>query len=272
MEAAHVSSHALRRWLSSAVVSVVCLTALAGTARSQEIQPEPQNVDKLIEGIRQGTFTPSTVNRIVQLRAVQAIPTLKQQFAANTDKVTKQALANALVRLGDSEQMYWDFLAEHAKTAVENDAPFPIAFDAEGKLVPRKLTPEFLTWAKEHNVSPESASQVQVYELPVDLTFLAAAGDPRGLVLLRQGLSSHNYLIQAVAAKGLARLRDTSSVPLIIAACRRAPAQAAELIARALVFFDDARAQEAAESFIKNQEILDELRRLSREKGSAGVF
>jgi len=272
METANFLFRALRWWLSNAVICGVCFAAFGVTVHSQLEKPESQNVDNLIETIKQGTFTPATVNRIVQLRAVQAMPVLKQQFAVNADKVTKQALASALVRLGDTEVVYWDFLTDHAKAAVESDSPFPIAFDAEGKLLPRQLSPEFLGWAKAHNMSPESASSIQVYAFPVDLTFLAVTGDPRGLALLRRGLSSRNYFIQAVAAKGLAKMRDTSSVPVIIAACRNAPAQAAELIARALVFFDDDRAQSAAETFIKDRQMLGELRRLSREKGPAGVF
>lgn len=272
MEAANFSFRVFRWRLSNAVICAVCIAALGGTTHSQGRQPESQNVDDLIERIKQGTFTPATVNRIVQLRAVQAMPVLKQQFAVNPDTLTKQALASALVRLGDTEDVYWDFLVDHAKVAIENDAPFPIAFDTEGKLVPGQLSPEFLAWAKAHNMSPESASSVHVYALPVDLTFLAVTGDPRGLAWLKRGLSSRNYFIQAVAAKGLAKLRDTDSVPVIIAACRKAPAQVAELIARALVFFDDANAQSAAETFITNQQVLGELRRLSREKGPAGVF
>jgi hypothetical protein len=272
MDAANVLFRFLKRRLSNAVICAVCFAALIPTTHSQERQTENQNVDELIERIRQGTFTPAMVNRIAQLRAVQAMPVLKQQFAVNGDTLTKQALASALVRLGDTDDTYWNFLVDHAKVAIESDAPFPGTFDSEGRLTLGQLSPEFRAWAKSHDASPERSSSVQVYALPVDLTFLAITGDPRGQELLRRGLSSRNYLIQAVAAKGLARLRDTNSVPEIIAACRNAPAQAAELIARALVFFDDARAQSAAETFITNKRVLAELRRLSREKGPAGVF
>jgi hypothetical protein len=272
MKAVNFSPRVYRWRLSRAITCAVCFVALVGTTHTQERRPESQNVDDLIESIKQGTFTPATVNRIVQLRAVQAIPVLKQQFAANADTLMKQALASGLVRLGDTEDVYWNFLVDHAKAAIESDAPFPSAFDTEGKLVRGQLSPEFVAWAKAHNMSPESASSVQAYALPVDLTFLAVTGDARGLPLLKRGLSSRNYFIQAVAAKGLAKLRDTNSVPEIIAACKNAPAQAAELIARALVFFDDPRAQSAAETFITNQRVLGELRKLSREKGPDGVF
>jgi hypothetical protein len=272
MKAANFSPRVLRWRLFKTVICAVCLVVLVGTTHSQERRPESQNVDDLIESIKQGTVTPATVNRIVQLRAVQAIPALKQQFAVNPDTLIKQALASGLVRLGDTDDVYWNFLVDRAKGAIESDAPFPSAFDTEGRLVRGQLSPEFVAWAKAHNKSPESASNVHVYALPVDLTFLAVTGDARGLALLRRALSSRNYLIQAVAAKGLAKLRDTNSIPEIISACRNAPAQVAELIARALVFFDDPRAQSAAETFITNRRVLGELRKLSREKGPDGVF
>lgn len=259
-------------WLSNVGICVVYYAVLMGTVHSQGRPPESQNVDDLIDKVRQGQFTPATVNSIVQLRAIQAMPVLKQQFATHTETLTRQTLASALIRLGEADPVYWDFLAAHARVAIESDAPFPSAFDADGKLIPRQLSPQFLAWATANNMSPESASSVQVYALPVDVTFLAATGDPRGLALLRRGLTSRNYFIQAVAAKGLARLQDTNSVPVIIDACRKAPAQVSELIARALVFFNDARAQTAAETFITNAEVLAELRRLNREKGPAGLF
>jgi hypothetical protein len=272
METVNRPSRALQRWVSIVVLCALCFILLVGTAYAQEKQPEVPNVDKLIENVRQGKFTPAMVNQIVQLRAVQAIPVLKEQFAANVEKLPKQVLASALVRLGAAEDSYWNFLVEQAKPAVENDAPFPIAFDDEGKLIPRQLSPEFVAWANAKNLSPEGASREQVNSLPVDVTFVAVTGDPRGRDLLRRGLSSRNYFIQSVAAKGLAKMRDKESIPLIIAACKKAPAQAAELLARALVFMEDAAAQAAAETYIKDRQVLGELRRLSREKGSAGVF
>jgi hypothetical protein len=226
----------------------------------------------LIDQVRKGTFTPAMIDRLVKFGAVQANPVFQQQFAAATDIVAKQALASALVRLGNTDAQYWDFLVDRARVAAESAAPFPIAFDNEGKLIPRQLTADFIAWARSQNLSPEQASHDQVYALPVDLTFLAMTGDRRGLPLLRRALGSRNYLIQAVAAKGLARLQDTGSIPAIVEACRRAPARVAELIARALVFFNDPGARAASETFITNRDVLEELRRLSRERGPAGAF
>lgn len=56
-------------------------------------------------------------------------------------------------------------------------------------------------------------------------------------------------MIQAVAASSLADLHDNASIPMIINACRRAPADAASAIARALLDFNDPEAQRAAKEF-----------------------
>ena len=69
------------------------------------------------------------------------------------------------------------------------------------------------------------------------------------------------------------RLSAGFALPTVITeAYEIAPAEVSPLVARALVFFDDAAAQSAAETFISNSEVLTELRRLSREKGLEALF
>jgi len=55
--------------------------------------------------------------------------------------------------------------------------------------------------------------------------------------VLRRGLLSPNYQIEIIAALGLADFGDKGSIPLIIEACSKAPAEAAAVIAEALVYF-----------------------------------
>lgn len=264
-------THRPRRWRVQYVsILVVCVLGLTDRARAQS--SGPQRNQNLIEELRRGMLTPAGISRLVELGEVRAIPVLQQQFAVATDNALKAALASALVRFGRRDAEYWDFLADRARLATEVDAPFPIAFDAQGKLLPQQLDGDFIAWARARNLSPEQLSRDQVYTRPAELAFLAVTGDTRGIPLLRAALGSRNYLIQAVAAKGLARLQDTGSISAIIEACAKAPAQVSELIARALVFFDDDRARRAAEMFISNREVLQELRRLSRERGPTGVF
>lgn len=74
--------------------------------------------------------------------------------------------------------------------------------------------------------------------------------DPRAVPLLRRTLLSPNYQIEIAAAEGLAEIGDKDSIPFIIEACSKAPAEPAAVIARALVYFDDNSAQSAVDQFI----------------------
>jgi HEAT repeat protein len=81
------------------------------------------------------------------------------------------------------------------------------------------------------------------------VSYLGKTGDRRAIPLLRQALSSPDFMIQTFAADGLAKLKNKASIPLIIQACRQAPADAAMVIARSLLDFDDPQAQSAAKTF-----------------------
>jgi hypothetical protein len=239
----------------------MCLLAwgalLAGVAYGQVEQNQPgkdvgavgkDKVADAIEKVRQGNFEKPFmesyyVERIADARAVQAVPVLKEAFARSQDVPTKAHIAGALVRLGDKEGVYWDFLVEQAIPAI--DSPDPRLVDSQGNTVSGQLSPEFIAWTKAHNVSSDP-----VYGLPVNVILLADTGDPRGIPLLRRGLLSPNYFIQAAAARGLDNIQDKDSIPLMIEACRRGPEAAAAGIARALVYFDDPRAQSAVDTYL----------------------
>lgn len=124
----------------------------------------------------------------------------------------------------------------------------PAKFDADGKLVPG-VSPEFADWAKAHNMSVDSAVNDAALLLPSAVLLLGETRDPRAIPLFRRGLDSPNFMIQADAASSLADLHDRASIPMIIEACRRAPADAAFAIAPALLDFDDPEAQRAANQF-----------------------
>jgi hypothetical protein len=213
-------------------------------------RPGPSEIEDALNRVKQGEFFLVDVGVIARAHLVQAIPILKEQFAKTQDPHFKDALASALVTLGDKEDAYWDFLAARANEAVESDIPFPRDFDSHGKIEKNHFSQAFLQWAKNHGLSPGDAGQIAGFELPGKVLMLAVTGDPRGLPLLRKALSSPNYLIQSVGAKGLARLQDKESIPLIIDACERAPADMAASIAEALIFFDDPQAKSASEKYI----------------------
>ena len=256
-------------WCLGASLTICLLT---GVLFSQVPRPASKTADELIAKVRTGQFGVMDVNEIANAGAAQAIPVLEAQFDAAEDPLFKKALASALVRLGDRQHGYWDFLAIKANAAIDSDAPYISEFDSEGYTIPRRFSRKFLEWAKAHQVDPNAAAQAQLYVIPGDVLYLAATGDPRGLTILRRGLLNQNYLIQYISARGLALLQDKDSIPLIISACEKAPSELWPLFARPLVFFDDVSAQRAASRFILNRDLLEEFRKVSREKGPQGLF
>lgn len=225
----------------------------------QQNQPNAQahhgdnaNVADAIAKLKSGSFALVDVDMIAKAGAVEAVPVLKQQFARCQDAFIKTKIASALVRLGDRDDIYWDFLVKQATPAVESDAPDFMNFDSQPS-TGSGPSPRFVTWAKAHGVSPESAGEDSMYWLPGKVMLLGSTGDQRAVPLLRRGLLSPNHQVEIAAAMGLAEVRDKDSIPLIIEACRRAPAGAAAAIAESLVYFDDAEAQSAVDTYVPKE-------------------
>jgi hypothetical protein len=210
------------------------------------------------------------IEQIAKAHAVQAIPILEAQFGRSRDPgekassasgsvglwdLDKAHIASALVRLGDKDAAYWTFLIKQATLAVESDAPSQVKVDPQGRVL-REPSPEFISWAKAHGMTSDSALEVAMYRFPGYVKFLAETADPRAIPLLRQALSSPNFMIQTYAAEGLAQLQDKDSILLIIEACQKAPVEAASAIARfSLPYFDDPRAQAAAETYLPKETV-----------------
>ena len=212
----------------------------------QAATSEPDKITDAIEHVKEGHFYPSHIEQIAEAHAVQAIPALKDRFVLSQEEDEKGKIAAALVRLGEKDDTYWSYLVAQATAAINSDLPFPTAFDSQGRQIPGQVSPEFTAWIKAHNVAPEVASQDAVFGLPGKLVLLGETGDARGVPLLRQALQSHNPMIVIMGAKGLAAAQDKDSIPLIIEACKRSPGTVA--IAESLVYFDDPRAQSAADT------------------------
>lgn len=172
-------------------------------------------------------------------------------------------IASVLIRLGAKDDLYWNYLAEQTKAALEINMPFPMKTDAqEGPNPPEN--PKLLSWAKSRNLDQNVVAMFQLMVLPTPITFLASTGDPRGIPLLRQRLTSHNPLIQASAAEGLAVLRDNDSVPLIIATCKKVSASERTLLAKSLLYFDDPQAQAYAALYLPKRTYLYIRQRVSQ--------
>ncbi len=257
----------LRRFIPCCLLLLGSLTQSAQCQSADRSAADDEAADKLsnlLLEVRNSNYDPVT--------SLQAGPALQEAFTNSTDSLTKENIASVLVTLGNKDEVYWSVLSKRAQQIVNSEAPYPLIFDASGKSIRGSFSPEFLKWVKANNLSQNEAWEEQMGMFPVELSFMATTGDPRGLSILRKGLSSPNYGVRAMAARGLAVLKDKDSIPLIIEAARKAPSEAEAWIARPLVSFDDSRARAAADEFIPDKALLGELRQTAKEKGPRGVW
>jgi HEAT repeat protein len=256
---------AARNTLTFVLCCSCAISAVAqGTSEAQTADDRAAQVANAVAKVRSGQFNGYHVEMIAEGRAVEAIPDLEKQFTLTSDPLDKAKIAQVLLYLGDKKDLYWDYLAELAKPAVESDAPDPGLYDAQGKPI-QGLSQEFIQWAKLHNESPVDASTKAVYEWPGIVMLVGGTGDPRAVPLLRRALSSPNSLIASAAVDGLAQMQDVASVPSIIARCEKARPDEAAIIAESLVYFDDPDAQASFKTFVPaNRATLLRQKRMSR--------
>lgn len=247
----------------------------AASAQSEQDQSNPplpqkpkETINDVIERVKQGDFALADLENIARAGAVHAIPVLEQQFAAAQDATVKGKIAFALVRLGDKSDIYWNYLAEQASLVVASDMPDPNNFDSQGKVIAGPSA-AFTAWAKAHKLTTEAAETLYGDYLH-DLMFLGETGDPRAIPYLRQALLSPNFEFETVASLALTEeLQDKASIPLIIDACQRAPAEAARGMAIDLLRIDDPRARAGAEQYLPKdlvEKIVAENRRKNQNK------
>lgn len=236
----------------------VCYGLLAGVAYSQSAQAQPSSndrrteIDDAVAKVKSGRFNGYHVGVIGEAHAIEAIPDLEKQFTVASDIVRKAKIAQVLLSLGDRKDIYWNYLAELVKPALESDIPSPIQYDDTGKSVPG-LSHDFVTWAQIHGLVPDEVGENAIYVLPGIVMLVGASHDQRAVPLLRRALLSPNPMIQIAASKGLAEMQDVTSVPLIVAKCKEVPAEEAEAIAESLVYFDAPEAQSMVDALVPKE-------------------
>ena len=253
--------------LGIALCSVLGCALLPGLAHGQPAQKTPSELETAIANVRSGNGNGRDVVIVADAGAVEVVPALEEQFKRATDVDTKVSIASGLVQLKDRDNTYWNFLLEQATLALDSNVPDSNFSESQGKLM--DPAPELQVWADAHGVSVNTAFQYARYDIPGKVLQLATTGDPRGIPLLRRALQSHNYLIVAWAAKGLAQIQDKQSLPLIVAAAQRAPTGYNYVIAESLLYFDDTQAQSAADQLMPKEKAT--MLREARAQGM-GVF
>jgi hypothetical protein len=253
-----------------ALCFVLAFPLLPGLAHGQAAQRKPEELDTAVASFQMGSFDNEDLKTVARAGAAQRVlPALEQQFARATDIARQGIIAKALVRLGDQDNTYWNFLLQQATLAVDSDLPDPF-HDSHGKATGRQPSQEFMTWTQAHHVGLSTAVSSWTYDLPGKVLLLGETGDPRGIPLLQRGLQSHNYQIVAWAAKGLALTQDKQSIPLIIAAIQRAPPEYTSLIAEPLLYFDDTQAQSAFDTYTPKEKAVMARQEKARGRGVFG--
>ncbi len=226
------------------VLGWLCFSA-AGQSLDPSAEASRQQIRQITDELIQGYFGPVSEQQVAMARGGQLVPVLKDCFDRSTEPEIKAKVAGALVELHDADDIYWNYLVEEARPALETDAPSPAC-----NVPPECPSARYTAWARAHNVIPGSPEEQAVYNAFVKVEYLGAPKDPRAIPLLRKALGSPNSAVQAAAAQGLAYMDDKDSIPLIVAACRKAPRGEAVGIAASLQLFPEPSAQRAADEFL----------------------
>jgi HEAT repeat protein len=232
----------------ASLIAALLLSAVAVTTTAAQQNPSPDagpdtSPDALAQAI-------NNVETIATAKDPDQIPALAAEFSRTSNPSLKAKIASVLLRLGNKDDQYWDFLIKQATSVLDNDAPLYLAFDADGNESHQQPSQEFINWTTTHHVPLQQAIEDQAFHYPFLILDIASIGDPRAIPILRRALLSPSPLIQSPAALGLAELKDKDSIPLIIEACKRAPSSAAGIIAIPLVYFDDPAAQSAFDQYV----------------------
>jgi hypothetical protein len=259
MSGIHIVSPA--PWLAA---SVLAGCALALAQPQQRLEPQSESDRQLLLAFSRKSarelvtvyferppYPLFVIRRLIELADPGVIPVMREAFEQETGVLTRQFLAAALVRLGDTDPRYFDYVARAALDAVNSDVPYrdnsTTQATADGS--PRRHD-EIHAWAQARGVPFIQAISTAAIELPGAVEALGEAEDRRSLPIFLRGLQSPNVLVVREAALGLARLHDTAVAEPIITACRRLDPAERPWVAKSLLYFHSKKAQRAASAMI----------------------
>ena len=193
---------------------------------------------------------------LAQANDAEAIPALEKQFASESDPFSKSLFAQSLVRLHDSNPLYWDYLASQANSVLNDNLPTYLDLDSKtADKDPPVVSAELVQWAAEHRMSVEEAQDKSAFSDPGILLALGGTRDPRAIPFLQRALTARNYFLHAVATTGLVLLDDPASVPLLLAAFQKDPPAVARVSADKLAWSSSPEAQHAAAAYLTKEQI-----------------
>ncbi|MGH9642410.1 MAG: hypothetical protein ACRD3Q_08285 [Terriglobales bacterium] len=184
----------------------------------------------------------------------KTIPALKEAFERRDEKRDKQFIAVTLIHLGEQSNVYFEFLAQYAKQAIDDRTPSPLKYDAAGKYVKGQYSAAFENWCAQNGKDPKSVVAFQG-DAANDVLLLSRAQDPRAEKLFVQGLDSAHELVVAYSVEGLGRLQVASAIPKIAQLCDNLSADAARGLGLQLAWFSDIRALQVMERVVPDERL-----------------
>lgn len=191
------------------------------------------------------------IRRLIYLGDPRVIPALRAAFDRQREPLPREFIAAALVRLGETDPVYFNNIAGAARDALEADLPYDSSLAAVvAKSSVLQGQEEIQAWAQAHNVSAAEALYRATIEIPGAVEALALTADKRSVPILLLALRSPNFLVVREGALGLGRMREASAIGPIIAACQRLGPEDRPWIAKSLLYFPSRKARDAARSII----------------------
>src|SRR5258708_32417211 len=137
--------------------TVICLVGVGlGIAQSQDKRT-------LLDRISKRPFDASVIGEVERNRNPDLLPPLRKAFEETDGKREKQYIARTLIKLGDQDTKYFEYLAGFARVAVESSAPTVFTRAADGTFLRGRPNPEFERWCRDHglDVQQELVNQLK---------------------------------------------------------------------------------------------------------------
>jgi hypothetical protein len=185
-------------------------------------------------------------------------------------KREKQLSAITLIHLGDQSDIYFDFLAQYAKRAIDDRTPSFLKYDRAGKAMKGQYSPAFENWCAQNGKTPKTMEEFQSGSA-MDVLLLAWAQDPRAEGLFVRGLDSPQEFVIMYSVQGLGRLQAASAIPKIERVSDHLPAEAASGVAMQLAWFSDLRAYQLMQRLMPDERLRNFNRELIRRQREAEI-
>src|SRR5262249_6435674 len=146
----------------------------------------------LVGRIESGPTTASILIEVERERPDARLnASLKAAFEMRSSKQEKQSIAVTLLRIGETDEKFFKYLADYVREAVESSTPTIFKTDQSGHIIRGEFSAAFLNWCATQGKDPKDVAQYEYSVYPGDVHQLALANDKRSLPLFMKGLESN---------------------------------------------------------------------------------